>query len=333
MTKDNQIEIASYKNLLGEIKNKIQETGKKIATTAIRQKVELCWQMGKLISEDILQNNRAGYGENLFKKLETDLNINQRSLYQMQDFYKSYPQIPKNDANLNWTHYRTLAQIKDDSVRKNMENLVIENSWGTNHLAKEIKNLKPEKTKINTSKSQLKPIRGQLFSYPLVEINEKIFLDLGFNIFKEIEENLPSNLQKVDVSKDDQKYSFTKSILPAKKFNTYKAYLDRIVDGDTIRVTIDLGFKILHKEIIRLKAINTPERGTKGGKESTQFVTDIFNNVEFFVIKTIKNDIFGRYVADIFLPSGEEKNPQEIADHGIYLNQILLDEGLAVILD
>lgn len=39
----------------------------------------------------------------------------------------------------------------------------------------------------------------------------------------------------------------------------YKATVERIVDGDTIDVVIDLGFKITTNQRIRLKDINTPE--------------------------------------------------------------------------
>jgi len=43
---------------------------------------------------------------------------------------------------------------------------------------------------------------------------------------------------------------------------TYKISLVRVIDGDTIVVNIDLGFKVvLHKQYIRLHGIDTPERG------------------------------------------------------------------------
>jgi len=39
----------------------------------------------------------------------------------------------------------------------------------------------------------------------------------------------------------------------------YKAKAERVVDGDTIDVTIDLGFKITTHQRIRLAGIDTPE--------------------------------------------------------------------------
>lgn len=39
----------------------------------------------------------------------------------------------------------------------------------------------------------------------------------------------------------------------------YKAQVDRIVDGDTIDMIVDLGFNIHHKIRVRLAGIDTPE--------------------------------------------------------------------------
>ena len=39
----------------------------------------------------------------------------------------------------------------------------------------------------------------------------------------------------------------------------YHADLERVIDGDTIDVTIDLGFNVkLHKQRVRLAGIDTP---------------------------------------------------------------------------
>ena len=44
----------------------------------------------------------------------------------------------------------------------------------------------------------------------------------------------------------------------------YNAVLDRVIDGDTIDVTLDLGFDIkLHKQRVRLAGIDTPESRTR----------------------------------------------------------------------
>ena len=43
----------------------------------------------------------------------------------------------------------------------------------------------------------------------------------------------------------------------------FNAYVDRVIDGDTIVVTIDLGFDVFAKRHVRLLNVDTPERGQK----------------------------------------------------------------------
>ena len=51
---------------------------------------------------------------------------------------------------------------------------------------------------------------------------------------------------------------------------TYKAKLDRVVDGDTVDANIDLGFDISIHKRIRLAGIDTPETRTKDKEEKTK---------------------------------------------------------------
>ena len=43
--------------------------------------------------------------------------------------------------------------------------------------------------------------------------------------------------------------------------------VDRIVDGDTVDISIDLGFSLTKKERVRLAGIDTPEKRTKDAKK------------------------------------------------------------------
>jgi endonuclease YncB( thermonuclease family) len=117
--------------------------------------------------------------------------------------------------------------------------------------------------------------------------------------------------------------------LGSEQLHTYKAYLDKVVDGDTIRVTLDLGFKIRHKEILRLAKINSPEAETFEGKKSSEALTKILAEVPFLIVKTNKTDIYGRYVADVFLAEKNATDPEKVASEGVYLNQLLIDSGVA----
>jgi len=75
---------------------------------------------------------------------------------------------------------------------------------------------------------------------------------------------------------------------------TYKATVVRVVDGDTIDVTIQLGFGVwMHGQRIRLYGINAPEKRTKKGKEVKALVTEMIEGKEI-VLRTLK-DKKGKY--------------------------------------
>ena len=50
----------------------------------------------------------------------------------------------------------------------------------------------------------------------------------------------------------------------------YAATVERVVDGDTVDVTFDLGFSILYRDRVRLLGINTPEKRTRDEVEKVK---------------------------------------------------------------
>lgn len=110
---------------------------------------------------------------------------------------------------------------------------------------------------------------------------------------------------------------------------TYVAYLDRVIDGDTLLVYVDLGFSIFIQQILRLRGIDAPELGTPSGNLAHRFVESELRNASPLVIKTYGTDLFDRYLVDVFyLP--DEDRVDAIKKDGLFLNNRLLQEGLAV---
>lgn len=303
-----EITLENYKKLLTKIQQTIAKTKKNIVETVDYQKVLMSWEIGKEIEAHLKGKEKSGYGEKLFSQLNLDTGIARTALYQMRAFYKSYPKMPVANKNLSWSHYRSLIAVKDEETRLQLENLVVEKSLGSNRLQKEISATK--KKKIATRKSdekipQLKVKRGKIGTFTRTKEGE---IDLGFNVF----------------------LSGKKIKAATKSDYTYVATLERVVDGDTIHAKIDLGFGIFHREIIRLAKINAAESNTAEGKKATAALKKILDGVKFLILRTNKTDIYGRYVADIFFDeTGKEKDPQKVADCGVYLNQLLLDRGVA----
>jgi endonuclease YncB( thermonuclease family) len=323
----------NYKNLLNKIQEYLLETQQDI----MRKKVELAWQVGKLVDEYLSENSSSGYGEQLFQRLEMDIQIGKDSLYKMRNFYQSYPTLPRDNPKLNWSHYSILSGVKDENERKYLEDLVKKNSWSVASLKEQALVSKKETSKVTTNKSakitKLPFSRGRLFTYKITELIDEKFLDLGFNNFQKMGEEFKAgdvveSKKKTPTPLDmgaktefelEERFSFVKSSATKKQMHSYKARLERVVDGDTIRVILDLGFGVFHREILRLAKINAPERKTKGGIMATEKLQELLKNVKTLVIKTNKTDIYGRYIADIFLENTDGK----------YLNQMLLNEGVA----
>lgn len=334
---EKKITLNNYSDLLSQLRKHIDKTQKSIT----RQKVVMAWQIGKSLEEHLLKNNQSGYGEHLFEELESDLGIAQTVLYKMRSFYKNYPKLPQDDDKLNWSHYRILSGVKKDEDRKYLENLARENEWGSNTLQAETKKSKISQIRAGSVLRQktaipkkLTPKRGQLFFYKLTKLenSKKTYIDCGFNFFREVTEALPKGAkigdQIVQSSKKNEKYSFAKVAQAEKKTFAYMATIERVIDGDTLHVILDLGFEISHREILRLRGINAPELSTSAGKKSALALKRILKKVPFVIVKTTATDVYGRYVCDVFLAS--EGDAQKAANDGVYLNQLLLDRGLAV---
>ena len=103
----------------------------------------------------------------------------------------------------------------------------------------------------------------------------------------------------------------------------YRATLERVVDGDTIDVTLDLGFDVkLHKQRCRLSGIDTPESRTRDlaekklGLEAKERLKELCK--EKLIIKSLGKGKYGRILAIPYTEDGED------------ICQILIKEGHAV---
>ncbi len=54
---------------------------------------------------------------------------------------------------------------------------------------------------------------------------------------------------------------------------TYPARAIRVIDGDTIVIQADVGFRLTYTSAVRLLGVNAPERQTRPGKQSKAFTS------------------------------------------------------------
>ena len=103
----------------------------------------------------------------------------------------------------------------------------------------------------------------------------------------------------------------------------YQAEIERVVDGDTVDVTLDLGFDVkLHKQRVRLHGIDTPESRTRNlaekklGLAAKERLKELC--VGRFKVKSLGKGKYGRILGIPYTEDGQE------------ICQMLIDEGHAV---
>ena len=107
----------------------------------------------------------------------------------------------------------------------------------------------------------------------------------------------------------------------------YKVTLDRIVDGDTVDVNVDLGFTVwLSKQRVRLYGLDTWESRTRNlevkakGLLAKEFTKHMVSEAEEIILISHVKGKYGRILGEL------------ICD-GVNLNDALIENGHAVVYD
>ena len=120
---------------------------------------------------------------------------------------------------------------------------------------------------------------------------------------------------------------------PSRKscYNFRVIKIDKVLDGDTIDVTIDLGFDLFKKERVRIAGVDTPEKRTRNleekalGLDATNWLKDKLEGAisgdDDLVIRTELVGGTGKY--------GRLLGWCYIGDGTLSLNEQMIEEGYA----
>ena len=120
---------------------------------------------------------------------------------------------------------------------------------------------------------------------------------------------------------------------PSRKscYNFRVVKINRVVDGDTIDVTIDLGFDLSKKERVRVAGVDTPEKRTRDleekklGKDATNWLKEklegAISGADDLIIRTELVGGVGKY--------GRLLGWLYIGDGDLSLNEEMIQEGYA----
>jgi len=297
--------------------------------------IEMYWKIGQRVVEAEQEGNpKAPYGEGLLDRLSRDLTkrigsgFSCRNLDRMRKFYLENPILPAS-AKLDWSHQSELLSVKDPKKRQALMRLAQKKNLSFREIrklahAQRISERVSENLKSDPKKDkpvfQLKFSRGKLNTCSLVStslaLNPKgmATLDLGFDLWRLVTKAEAKNIT-----------------ISEKPHYTYSAFVEKVIDGDTLWAQIDCGFGNLTRQKLRLRGIDCPEADTDEGKAAQIFTRKILPVGSLIVIQTHKDDKYGRYLADVFYLK-DAIDPEAVAQEGAFLNQELLNERLAVVM-
>ena len=114
-------------------------------------------------------------------------------------------------------------------------------------------------------------------------------------------------------------------------YNFRVVEINRVLDGDTIDVTIDLGFDLFKKERVRVAGVDTPEKRTRDleekalGIDATNWLKEKLEGAlagdDDLVIRTELVGGVGKY--------GRLLGWLYLGDGNVSLNEAMIDEGYA----
>ncbi len=311
--------------------------------------VKFAWETGRrIVQEEQDGELRAEYGTGLIPELskvlvkEHGAGFSETNLRRMRKFFLSN-QKQSAPTELAWTDYVELMPVRDGKIRKQLEARIVKEGLKSREIRQEVRRLCLERGEIEDAQKKVPDTffsthdtghTTQVIQKPLTPL--KIPSDLVLHTYSRSTLDVSLNDGEVlldcgffvhwPVNKDVLK---TLNVTDTPSY-TYAASLERVVDADTLAALIHLGFGIIVREKLRLRGINSPEVGTPAGDRAKSQVARLLPAGTPLIIKSHKSktDTYGRFVADVFFLK-DAQDPQEIIKNGTYLNQDLLDEGLA----
>jgi endonuclease YncB( thermonuclease family) len=321
------------------------------------------FETGRMVNEHVLLNAaRTGYAEGIIPRLEKRSGVSQRLLYQCAQFNRRLP-ILHRGAKLGWSHYRLLCQIEDDAKRASLAAETARRGWTAPELEGRVRRFNLESAQaIENGESttpaspqkfdRLTPKRGTPGLHPVVARREGLAVDLGFKMYLLLAPEEVRRLKFVagSIVRTDGDGQLVRDDAATKAdLFTYRALAVRVVDGDTLAVTVDLPPHNEADKKLRLRGIDCPEMDTPEGKAAKRFVQGLVDQAKSVLLTTTKPDKYDRYLADVFLELDEDPDSQlqaapkrseggsalnsQLPDAPIFLNNILLENGHAVRMD
>jgi predicted nuclease of restriction endonuclease-like (RecB) superfamily len=148
-------------SLINDVRTLIEDAKSRVARVINSEMTMLYWNIGKRIKDEILNNERAEYGEQVVKSLALKLSaeygrgFSRVSLIRMIQFYDYFSNVEISSTlsnQLTWSHIIELLPLQELNQREFYTYMAIHENWSVRELRSKIYKMTYERT-IGTQKS------------------------------------------------------------------------------------------------------------------------------------------------------------------------------------
>src|SRR5437763_16669284 len=114
MPRERSVMPDDYTVLLGEIRGLLQTARARAYQAVDNIRVQAYWQVGeRIVRAELEHQDRADYGRQVVERLARDLGMAQRLVYEIVQFYRTYPLVHTLRPELSWSQYGILVRVAD----------------------------------------------------------------------------------------------------------------------------------------------------------------------------------------------------------------------------
>ncbi len=134
------VPLADYDTLLHEVRGLLQTARNRAYQAVDNLRVQAYWQVGeRLVRAELEHRDRADYGRQVIERLSRDLGVAQRLIYEIVQFYRTYPLVHMLRPELSWSQYGILLRVADPQARAFYESQAVRSGWSVRELEEQVR--------------------------------------------------------------------------------------------------------------------------------------------------------------------------------------------------
>ena len=150
--------VADVESVFSDISTMIYTAKNEVMMRANTSVISLYWNIGKKLSDEVLQGKKAEYGKNIIGDLSERLTaeygkgFEKSSVFKMVKFYQEFPEYEKVatlSQQLTWSHFVELLPIEDELKRDFYATMCKNENWSVRTLRERKKTMLYERTAVS----------------------------------------------------------------------------------------------------------------------------------------------------------------------------------------